>query len=146
MRKSLYSIAFLIVVQLTTACSQEPDVPSSENFRQLLIRDLHGYIKSKLKQDLQVEYELFRNGPTITGIAFPKYYAWVSLFRDRKLVEQGAVRLAAIRRTHFEVTDFLSQKQILTDPSSVSKIFPIALRDAIVARAQSPHAIPPLMN
>lgn len=50
-------------------------------------------------------------------------------------VEEGAVRVAAINRQQFEVTDYQSASQILAQPDRVASLFPAALCDAIGERA-----------
>ena len=65
-----------------------------------------------------VRYELLRKEPTQSGVAYPKYYAWVTMDTSAGPVE-GAVRLAAVDRERFEVTDFCSSSDIRTNPGGV---------------------------
>jgi hypothetical protein len=144
-KKLLRLIPLLIVIQISTACTGpsqlSADVPSEVNFRPFLIRDLRAYFKSESDKDLHIECKMLRDRPTQSGLSYPKYYVWVSLYNGNEIVDQGAVRLAARNKTRFVVSDFKSQKQILSDPNSVGKIFPAALCSAIVAQAQSPPLV-----
>src|SRR5262249_3284982 len=107
-------ICIIIVTQMMTACACDPltlghiaaNVPDTANFKAFLIRDLNSYFSSSLQKPVKVEYELLRNGPTQTGIAYPKYYAWVRIYEGSTMLEEGAVRLAAMNRTAFDVTHF----------------------------------------
>jgi hypothetical protein len=79
-------------------------------FNEYLKRDLKGYFCAESKV-CEVEYELLRDGPTQTGISYPKYYVWVRCFRKNTLRE-GAARVAAVEQTRFDVTNFLSRDEI----------------------------------
>src|SRR5262249_12717365 len=92
------------------------NVPPKGEFDRILRRDLESYFESQGHQLVTVEYELLRNGPTQAGIAYPKFYAWVRAHAEDAVLEQGAVRLAAIDRTRFRVTDFISEPDIRASP------------------------------
>jgi len=103
----------------------EANVPDGKNFDVYLKRDLATYFKNLTGKDVAVEFELLREGPTQTGIAFPKFYAWVSVRNSKNIViDEGAVRLAAIEKKRFEITHFLSRSEISKTPESPLKIFP----------------------
>src|SRR5690242_21832060 len=55
----------------------EAHVPSEREFDAFLTRDLEHYFTTKEKKNVTVTYELLRDMPTQTGIAYPKFYAWV---------------------------------------------------------------------
>jgi hypothetical protein len=102
------------------------NVPDQTQFSIILPRDLNSYFSQKLGSQANVEYQLLRDQPTQSGVAFPKFYAWVtiaSLPSERK-VEEGAVRLAAEDKASFSVTDFVSVDEIRTHPDSLKKVFP----------------------
>lgn len=112
------------------------NVPSPQLFEQFIRRDLLSYFKSSgFAGATAVEYELLRKGPTQSGVANPKYYAWVKIFAGNTLQQEGAVRVAAVEQRFFEVTNFLSKIEILQRPDEAGKFFPAALVPAIVAHA-----------
>jgi len=82
-----------------------------------------------------VEYELPREGPTQTGIAYPKYYIWVKCFKGQKVASEGAVRLAAIEQKGFEITDFVSCEQIRAS-QSVVLIFPPDVAEKVLGKVR----------
>ena len=53
------------------------NVPSTNDFRPFLIRDLTAYLKPTHGDKLKVDYELLRDGPTQSGVAYPKFYVWL---------------------------------------------------------------------
>ena len=112
----------------------EANVPRGKLFDEYLRRDLKRHFCEGAK-DCKVDYELLREGPTQTGIAYPKYYLWVKCLRGSSVSAEGAVRVAAVEQKRFDVTDFLSRKEILASPSQVASIFPAALVDKIVQKA-----------
>ncbi|MBO0722432.1 MAG: hypothetical protein J2P41_16520, partial [Blastocatellia bacterium] len=105
----------------------EANVPDEKDFSEFLIRDLQAYFRDTLKKTVRAEYELLREAPTQSGVAYPKFYAWVRVFIDDRLFEEGAVRVAAVEKTHFEITDYLSKHDIQEKPAAVETIFPQAL-------------------
>ena len=143
MKKQLVLYSTLV---LSTACLAQPssseqlmlqiqrshvegNVPPAEQFDAVLRRDLASYFKSQ-----SISYELLREGPTQSGVSYPKYYLWVRASLPNETVA-GAVRVAAIDKTRFEVFDFISSKQIQADPSQVQQVFPALLVPSILAKA-----------
>jgi hypothetical protein len=115
----------------------EANVPSPETFDQLFHRDLLAYFARGDSSVSSVEFKLLRNGPTQSGVAYPKYYLWVKAFAGSRRKEEGAIRVAAINRERFEVTDFLSKAKVQSVPSEVGAIFPPALVPSIVSFASA---------
>jgi hypothetical protein len=111
----------------------DANVPLQPAFDSLLRADLATYFTSHLARDVKVDYELLRRGPTQTGIAYPKFYAWVRV-QAGGTVEEGAVRLAAKERTRFEVTHFIPEAEIRRAPQSLNTVFPPAVADSIRKR------------
>jgi hypothetical protein len=112
----------------------EANVPQGKAFDEYLSRDLTSYFCTN--KDCRVEYEFLREGPTQTGIAYPKYYLWVRCFTAGKLTSEGAVRIAAVDQATFDVTHFISAKDIVASPDEVERVFPAALLDKIGRRAR----------
>ena len=102
----------------------EGNVPSPETFSGFLERDLAKYFSDKGIGIASVKYEMLREGATQTGIAYPKFYVWVWVTDKAGALQEGAVRLAAIDRNGFAVTDFFSRSSILSDPTSIEAVFP----------------------
>jgi hypothetical protein len=99
----------LILVNSSTVTCQSPmdfiadshiraNVPDEKDFDNFLRRDLAAHFKELKKKEVVVEYELLRGGPTQSGTAFPKFYAWVRVKENGNLLEEGAVRIAAIEK------------------------------------------------
>ncbi len=134
-----YRLALLFVFSIAlVACWQdshiEANVPNSENFDTYLKRDLTSYFCLDRK-DCEISYEFLRTGPTQSGVSYPKYYLWVKCLKNCPSLDVGAVRVAAIERESFDVTNFLSRKEILESRSQVASIFPAPLVDKIIQKA-----------
>ena len=112
-----------------------PNVPAAEDFDKELSGYLTGYMCAGFSPKCTCKYELLRDGPTQSGVAYPKYYVWAKSIDSGRVTSEGALRLAAEEKS-FHVTNYLSKKDILADPSSVDPIFPSALKDKILARAK----------
>jgi len=111
-------------------------VPASSDFAKILTRDISDYLSRKEGRMLAAEYELLRDAPTQSGVAYPKFYAWVRGVDDQmKTVVEGAMRLAAIDKKRFEVTDFLSKAEILATPDHLESVFPRLLIPKIKEKA-----------
>jgi hypothetical protein len=145
MKAAITSTALLTLV-LTSGCRAqnlkpslaeshiEGNVPTSQNFDNYMKRDLASFL-CEGAESCRVEYSLLREGPTQTGIAYPKFYVWVRCFQQDKVLTQGVARVAAIDKQQFHVTDFLSREQILESPQQVGSIFPAPLVSTILQRA-----------
>jgi len=107
------------------------NVPESADFASLLIRDLKSYFSTGGTETVQVVYEMLRDGPTQTGIAYPKFYLWVTVTRGSEVVNEGAARVAAIEKKRFEVTHFINAKDIQGNPEEPYKVFPQPVADKI---------------
>lgn len=112
------------------------NIPIMADFDKFLKRDLERYFSKTLGKPVDVSYEFLRKGPTQTGISYPKFYLWAEIHGDDRLIDQGAVRLAAVEQIRFEVTDFLSKAEIQSTPSKVSKIFPQLLVSSIIEKVK----------
>lgn len=112
----------------------EGNVPPKDEFHRLLRRDLVGYFSSPGQPPAEVEYELLRDGPTQSGVSYPKYYVWLRVVQPGVPDRHGAARLAAIQRQRFEVTQFLSEAEIERDPSQLDQVFPAAVAERIRAK------------
>lgn len=111
--------------------------PPTAQFASMLKRDTAAYFARQRSGAAVVDIELLRKGATQSGVAYPKYYAWVRVAAPGGVDFIGAVRVAAIDGERFEVTDYLSCHQLASDPSAASAVFPAALLPAIQARAAS---------
>ena len=109
------------------------NVPPDADFHRILRCDLSAYFSTEAVPNPSVEYELLRDGPTQSGIAYPKFYVWIRV--QTSPVRQGVARLAAIDRERFEVTHFIEQGAIVGDPSQLDALFPAPVAAAIKAKA-----------
>ncbi len=100
------------------------NVPDKSDFDSFMHRDLEVYFKRVTGKLVDIQYEFLRNGPTQTGIAYPKFYLWVKIFENKSLLDQGAVRVAAIEKKRFEITDFIGKGKIEQNPDSIFMVFP----------------------
>lgn len=102
-----------------------------------LRRSLVEYFKSSgYPSTSSVSVSYLRDGPTVTGIAWPKYYLWVAATATGKVVSEGAVRVADEDGT-FKVTDYIPKDRAAAEPSAVSSVFPAPLVPKILALAGS---------
>jgi hypothetical protein len=114
----------------------EANVPGPSNFNHLLQRDLLAYFHSRgVSGAVEVKADLLRNEPTQSGTAYPKFYAWVAVSDQSKVVAEGAVRVVAIARTRFEITDFVSRGAARQDRALLEAVFPPPLIQSIQQRA-----------
>jgi hypothetical protein len=59
---------------------------------------------------------------------------WVRVFEGASIVDQGAVRLAAIEKKEFQVTDFLSERTIRADPKAIYRVFPVPVCERVTSK------------
>ena len=114
----------------------EANVPEGKLFGEYLSRDLQSYFCQSATGSCRVEYELLRQGPTQTGISYPKYYLWARCFKSGNLAGEGALQVEAVDQQLFRVTHFLSPQDIVRSPSEVAPIFPAPLVNRILTKAR----------
>jgi hypothetical protein len=122
--QSVRYITTVVIVAQIAESHIEGNVSDRDEFDRLLERNLRNHFRPKYDGEIRVEYSLLRDGPTQTGISFPKYYLWVSINRGGELIDQGAVRITAIEKEKFEVTDFLSIEDFRSNKNISETVFP----------------------
>jgi hypothetical protein len=114
----------------------EANVPQEGDFDVYLKRDIEQFFRSNGTEFTEVHIELLRMEPTQSGVALPKYYLWVQVLDNSKVVSEGAIRVAAEDKDRFEVTHFLPKEEIAENPDSIHSTFPGDLCQDILARAK----------
>jgi hypothetical protein len=120
---TIRSLGVAILSLAMTACVMgsiqhshvEGNVPPPEEFHRTLQRDLDAYFATALAPSRHVQY-VWAIFPLTAG--------------DRR----GAVRLAAIDKERFEVTDFISDDEITTNPDRIYQTFPRPVCERIKAK------------
>jgi len=87
-----------------------------------------------------VTCEFLRNGPTVTGIAWPKYYLWISIFNPDTydLAADGAIRLALLgyeeATRKVDITDYVCFNNEKQNKEDFTRVFPQAVCEKIFYR------------
>ncbi len=115
----------------------EANAPADGEFLRLLERDLQAYFVGTGMADPRISYEFLRDGPTQSGVSYPKYYRWVAITSAGE-ASSGAIRVAAIDGTRFEITDYVPQDDIRANPEILNTMFPQALVPSILTKAAQP--------
>ena len=102
----------------------EANVPPESQFNMIIMLALEKFMTANLGKPCTVRYTLLRKGSTQSGVVYPKYYVWVEVLLDGKTIEQGAARVAAIEKTEFHVTDFLTVDKIRSASKEIYRVFP----------------------
>ncbi|MES2377707.1 MAG: hypothetical protein V4553_14070 [Bacteroidota bacterium] len=108
------------------------NVADKSNFDLFLKRDLEKYF-NKLYGKTLVKWELLREGPTQGGVSYPKYYLWTKVYQinSDKLLNEGAVRVEAIDKLVFRVTDYLNKKKLKSNSQDMYSVFPALVCETI---------------
>jgi hypothetical protein len=110
----------------------EANVADQLQFDSLMKRDLEKYFSATFGQ-VSIVWEFLRYGATQSGVAYPKYYLWTKIYNGDKLIDEGAVRVAAIEKTGFNVTDFVNIKDIRQKNKDIYMIFPKQVCEKILS-------------
>jgi hypothetical protein len=138
---TIRSLGIAILSLAMTACVMdsiqqsyiEGNAPPPEEFHRVLQRDLDAYFATALSPSRHVQYEMLREGATQSGVSYPKFYVW-AIFPLIEGDRRGAVRLAAIDKERFEVTDFISDDEIKRHPDRIYETFPRPVCERIKAK------------
>ncbi len=112
----------------------DANMPPTEQFEAITTRDLQSYFRERTGKPVRVKWEWLM-GPVQTGIAYPKFYFWVQIYEGDVLIDEGAVRVAAVAQTRMDVTDYMSTDTIRANPQRVCWLFPKPACEGIFARA-----------
>jgi hypothetical protein len=135
------SILPILIVSKIQNSHIEANIPDSSQFANFIKRDLLDYSKTTIEQSAtSVEYKLLRDAPTQSGVSLPKYYLWLKILSNDRIIKEGAIRVAAINNQRFEVTHFLIKENIRSHPEKIDKIFPSLLKDNILVLANTSDA------
>ena len=124
---SVLAIAALLVAGALWAGERRRD----ERFEAAILSDL----KQQHPQLTRIEAQLLRDGPTITGIAVPKYYLWARLFTKDRQFDAAAIRLADDAGA-VHVLQIIDREAIRRQPNALRSIFPAVLVPKILALAE----------
>ncbi len=108
----------------------EGNVPKKKSFELYLKRDLEKYFLEKYGK-VTIKWEYLRLGETQSGVAYPKYYLWTKVFSGEQMINEGAIRVAAIEKTHFDITNFVPIAEIRKGTVNIYEIFPGAVCETI---------------
>ena len=112
------------------------NVPAASDFQKLLRRDVSAYLIRSGAKPSTLAIELLRDGPTQSGVSYPKFYLWVRAITSQGTVVEGAMRVAAVERTHFDVLQFATMAAIRNATAELPATFPAQLIPLIEARAR----------
>jgi hypothetical protein len=121
---AILGVLFLISCNLVALSHVQGNVPPGEDFDAFLKRDLEGHFRELSGRNVSVDWELLREGPTQSGMSYPKFYAWVTVYDQDIVIDEGAVAVAAVDKERFDVITFLSRDTIASDPEMIYNVFP----------------------
>jgi hypothetical protein len=102
----------------------DANVPDKVDFDNFLQRDIDQYFQKLFSALIITKHYFLRDGPTQTGISYPKYYLWVEIYSNTENIELGAIRIAAINKKYFEITNFVTKKEMIKNEVNIRMIFP----------------------
>jgi hypothetical protein len=108
-----------------------------QNISSSFERDLTKYFFGETPAGAKVDYELLRQGPTQVGVAYPEYYIWIKASKNKNIITEGSARLQQTDRAQFLITDYINLQTIRENPSALEKVFPKALIQNILTRAEN---------
>ena len=118
------------------------NAPPDASFVVLLQRDVRAYLVANRLPSQTLAIEPLRKGATQSGVSYPKYYIWMRAADKAGHHIAGAMRVAAIDRVRFDVTDFTPAASIRSNPTSLASIYPALLIPAIRQHATAELQLP----
>jgi hypothetical protein len=113
------------------------NVPPEASFMKLLQRDIRAYLVANRLPAKSITVELLRRGATQSGVSYPKYYVWIRASDVESHHVEGVMRVAAIERVRFDITDFTRAASIRSDSAPLASVYPAPLIPAIIQRAKA---------
>lgn len=116
----------------------DANVPEAKDFQRILTRDLTKYVTDHKDKGISVNIELLRKEPTQSGVAFPKFYCWLQkLDAEKKVIEEAALRIAAVEKTRFDVIQYYTRERIVADPVLMREVFPKDVYEKIMEKVRT---------
>jgi hypothetical protein len=133
---SFSGLGYFVAVPLQLAKVQNSHIQGNvpPQFNMFLQRDLTSYFQGLNAEIIKVEYELLRNVPTQVSVGTPKYYIWVKLYGREGLLDEGAVKVAAVEKTQFTVLNYSAIADLKKSPERINQVFPLPVGDKIRSR------------
>jgi hypothetical protein len=108
------------------------NTPDAKVFDSFLKRDIEKYFHNKYSKNIVATFNYLRIGATQSGVSYPKYYLWIRVNDGDSLYTEGAIRVAAIEKKYFEITDFVSKQDIIDKKVNIYLIFPKPVCEKII--------------
>jgi hypothetical protein len=89
----------------------DANIPDKNRFDSLLKRDLQKHF-SALYGPINIDWKFLRDGPTQSGVSYPKYYLWLKIKNTDEPISEGAVCVQAVDKERFDITNYIDIKQI----------------------------------
>lgn len=102
----------------------EGNTPPAASFDSFLTRDLLAYFKTHDAKVNRVEWKFLRQGAIQSGVSYPKSYVWARLYHSQQFLGSGAVRVEAVDKKEFLVTDYVPRASVQKNPRVIDSIFP----------------------
>lgn len=116
----------------------DANVPDKKDFDTILKRDITKYLTDPSDKGINVVIELLRDGPTQSGVAFPKYYCWIQKTDSKGvIIEEAAAKIAAVDKTHFDIIQYYERKRIVAEPDLMVKVFPHDVYEKILKKLKA---------
>ena len=112
------------------------NVPAASDFDRFLRHDVSAYLVRSGSKPSALAIDLLRDGATQSGVSYPKYYLWIHATTSQGVVVEGAMRVAAVERTHFDILEFVTKAAIRDGTAELAGTFPAQLIPSIEARAR----------
>ena len=126
----------LVVMQQIRSDQIAANVPPNSRFHEYLERDVRAFLIQRNQEDVPFSVDLLRTQPTQVGIAFPKYYVWIEASSPTQGDISGAARLAAVNGREFSIQEFITRREINSQPDALTRTFPSRLVPHIVEQAR----------
>ena len=106
------------------------NVPADKDFLPFLQRDLNVHFGGQAGTPAVQRVEMLREGPTQSGLSYPKFYLWIVLLDGREAV----VAVAAIDRKRFQVDQVFFAAEIATNQEVMNGKLPPPVAAAALKR------------
>lgn len=109
---------------------------SSESASEYLVEEsLRLYFFNDAQASADLDWEFLRQGATRVGVTYPKYYLWVKVSREGRVLSQGAACLAVMGQGQLMVTDYFNLSEIQKSSPRMQAVFPKSVLHGIKQHA-----------
>lgn len=130
------AVLLIIICCIYSACVpsfvKNEDSSSDKEVEDIINSALNKHFEDIWKRKVAIKSLFLRKGKTVSGTSFPKFYVWVEIYENNRILEDGAARIGITDEQEVYITDYLNRAEIKNTPQQIFEIFPRDVANKVI--------------